>query len=145
MRVFGSEMMSYVAVLGVAAGVVCSIPPESIDFRATVRPSESSANCSFVELTVQEEAAFLRQAKDTWRKGGGSRIYADLVFAELPSEEAKPVLADAVRPSAVAPSLVKGDRTPFLPSLRAAEPERIRPLPPEDGRAFSREELLKLD
>lgn len=145
MRIFGSEMMSSVAVFGVVAGVAYSIPRESIGFRASVWPSESSADCSFVDLTAQEEAAFLRQAKDTWRKGGGSRIYADLVFAELPSEEAKPVLADIVRPPAVAPSLVEGDRTPFLPSLRAAEPERMRPLPPEDGLTFSREELLKQD
>ena len=145
MTAFGSEMSSYVSVALVTAAVVFSVPPESIGFRAEPVRTETVPSCAFVTLDAQAEAAFLRKAKETWRKSGGSRIYADLVFAELPTEAPEAILPVSARPSLAVPFVAERGRTPFLPSLRAGSPDRIAPEPAPDVQAFSREELLKID
>lgn len=144
MRIFGSEMSSYVSVLVVTAGVTASVPLDVLNFRTA--PTEPvSPVCAFVSLGAQEEAAFLRKAKDVWRKSGGSRIYADLVFAELPEERTEEVLPVSSRPVLRELPIAVRNPPPFLPSLRADAPRQIRPEPVVDEPAFSREELLKID
>lgn len=144
MRLFGSEMASYASVGAIAVGVALALPVDGFRFRARPMPGGGPV-CAYVTLDSQTEAALLKKAKDTWRRGGGSHVYADLVFADLPAEEHKSVLPESPRPRDSSVSVVERGRTPYLPSRGAKPPRRILPMEQTDELTFSRDELLKID
>lgn len=150
MKPFGSEMTSLVSVSLVTAAVVLSVPREALTFR----PSEGDANvkdglsgASFVALDERSETELLLKVRETWRKGRGERgrVYADLLFADLPEAPSKPMLSVDSRPSSAALPLVEAGRSPYLPSCCAADPVRLPNAKREADLPFPREELLKID
>lgn len=150
MSLFGSEITSLVPVTLVTAAVVLSFPREALTFRppadeANVRTG--SAGASFVTLDERTEAESLLKVRDTWRKGGGERgrVYADLLFADLPEAPNRPMLSVDSRPASAAFPLVEAGRSPYLPSRRAADPVRLPDVKREEVLPFPREELLKID
>ena len=150
MKPFGSEMTSILSVSLVTVAVVLALPPESLTFRpssgaAVSRPAAPRA--AFVTLDAQTETDVLLAVRDTWRKGSREkgRVYADLLFAELPEPPNRPVLTVESRPQAAPLPDVKTGLSPFLPSQRAADPVRLPNGPRDEPLPFSREELLKID
>ena len=115
----------------------------SFQARQDANARADGAFAAYVFMDGQAEAMFLRKAKGTWKKGG--REYVDMFVAELPEEQKQPVLTSASRTPPPPLPIVRGGRSPFLPSCRAAAPVRIPAEPAKDEPAFSRDELLKLN
>lgn len=145
MRVFGSEMISYLSVFATAAVSCALFPVEGLGFRPAPDAS-SDAGVAFVMLDAKTEDAAFRATKTSGRRqGGAGRHYAELVFAELPEAKDWDVLSSDARARPPDLPLVTSGRSAYLPSQRAAAPERIVPDEARSALPFSREELLNLD
>ena len=119
--------------------------------QSTNRRIDESKNSSiaFVTLSAAEEQEALRIAKSSLRGdiGGARRLHIDLAFGELPADEIVPVLPIEDRTRPVGLGRVAHEFSSYLPS-QAAGATGILPVAeskPVDERAFSREEMLKLN
>lgn len=148
MKRLGSEMASILTVLTVAVGIASVFPYGALAFRATSCSRVVKPTAAFVRLTPDEEARALRAAKTSWQ-GDGSGVRnarADIFFSELPAETLPTVLSERERTRTFEMPVVGCGMSPFLPSRRAAAPQRIAPPDrQEDPLPFSRKELLKID
>ena len=145
MRAFAGELASAAVVCGIAAAIVLELPSAAFSFQARqdVNARADGAFAAYVFMDGQAEAMFLRKAKGTWKKGG--REYVDMFVAELPEEQKQPVLTSASRTPPPPLPIVRGGRSPFLPSCRAPAPVRITASADKEELPFSREELLKIE
>jgi len=148
MNLFGGESSSVLSVLAVAGSLAVVFPFRTLLPAGNPAPETglSEASAAFVELDERTEADLLGRAKESWRRGETGRVSADLVFSRLPERAPEAVLSVGSRSRIPDPPVADGGRISFLPSLRAAAPERI---PTDDVRkeplTFSRKELLKID
>jgi len=148
MRLFGSECSSVLSVLATAVGIAAIFPVSALRFRPFAsEASERTSSVAFVTLDERTEADFLRIAKETWRKkaDGTGKVYANLMYAELPEGDRSPILPTAARLVMPDPPPAVGGLSPYLPSLRASAPQRIEADVQKERLPFSREELLKID
>ena len=142
-----SEVATALAVLSVPAAVAFVFPYEALLFRAT-EPPRREVGLAGVALTADQEAAAMRAAKTSWQvaEGGARRLRAEMPFAELPEAPRTSVLSAGERRRRETLGDMECGPSPYLPSRRAAPPQKIA-----DGAAvaepppFSREELLKID
>lgn len=150
MKPFGSEVVSLLGVGAVIAAMSLEMPLSAFSFKASPdddrRAKTDSSVTTFVTLDEQTEAAVIRRAKDTLRKGNaGSREYADLSFSELPEGVKAPVLSLDSRCRPPEPPPAEAGVSPYLPSSGAGVPEKIPLTAGEETLPFTREELLKID
>jgi len=148
MTLFHGEGTAILGLVLVIGGIALELPFKVFSFRPAEAPDASEeASAAFVTLTVEEETAVMRAAKDFWRREGGARkVCTDLFFEELPEAERMPVLPIECRTRTAALPAVSVPVSPFFPSQRACAPQRISADPSEeDSVTFPRDELLKIN
>ena len=146
MKGFREDILSVAAVLAVALGFASAIPRELIGFSASRdigRPSSTAASIVFLDSAAVTRA--MRATRILSRHEGGGSVAADLLAAELPGQDAEPMMPRASRFSPEQPTVVEGGIPPFLPSRRAAAPNRILAGKDVGSLPFSRDELLRLN
>ena len=162
MRSARSEIASLLTVLAVPVCMLAVYPYGALTFNGATGVSPVAAPSSgqrtsclsqpsiaFVTLSAAEEQEALRIAKSSLRGdiGGARRLHIDLAFGELPADEIVPVLPIEDRTRPVGLGRVAHEFSSYLPS-QAAGATGILPVAeskPVDERAFSREEMLKLN
>ena len=116
-------------------------------FRAEKREQESRPSCSFVVLSEAEERVALAAARTSWQVGakGVRGLRTDISSGELPPEPIRLVMPTRPKRDEVfAPVEYTPNALP--PSVAAPSPAVIAPeAAAEQKKAFSREELLKID
>lgn len=144
MRAVRKETSSILVVALISLGLGVAFPREVLSFRASA-PRAVPSGAAFVSLDAAAEAALLQSVRESWRKASGTgRLYADLVFTELPALPRLRALPIATRGRTPPLPAVADAPGPYLPSVRAPDPA---PLPPETVRrqlAFPRDELLRI-
>ena len=146
MKGFREDILSVAAVLAVALVFASAIPRELIGFSASRdigRPSSTAASIVFLDSAAVTRA--MRATRILSRHEGGGSVAADLLAAELPGQDAEPMMPRASRFSPEQPTVVEGGIPPFLPSRRAAAPNRILAGKDVGSLPFSRDELLRLN
>ena len=146
MKGLREDILSVAAVLAVALGFASAIPRELIGFsvsRDIDRPSSSAASIVFLDSAAVTRA--MRATRILSRHEGGGSVAADLLAAELPGQDAEPMMPRASRFSPEQPTVVESGIPPFLPSRRAAAPTRILAGKDVGSLPFSRDELLRLN
>lgn len=146
MKGIREDLLSVAAVLAVALVFTLAIPREVIGFfvrRDVGSPSSSVASIVFLDSAAVTRA--MRATRILSRHEGDGTVVADLLAADLPGQDAEPMMPRASRFSPEQPTVIEGGIPPFLPSRRAAAPVRI-PVGKDVGSLpFSRDELLKLN
>lgn len=150
MRRARQEFFSILATLALPLAVVASFPYGAIGFKAEQPPAVERPFAAFVTLTEEEESRATVAVKASWQSGvvAFRRIRADLSVGELPEESHGTVLELSTEALRMPEREIPVDIPPFPPTMAAPSPEKILPVPAEDGepfRGFSREELLKID
>ena len=146
MKGLREDILSVAAVLAVALSFASAVPRELIGFSASRdidRPSSSAASIVFLDSAAVTRA--MRATRILSRHEGGGSVAADLLAAELPGQDAEPMMPRASRFSPEQPTVVEGGIPPFLPSRRAAAPNRILAGKDVGSLPFSRDELLRLN
>ena len=150
-RSMRNELLSLGMVMALPAAVVAVFPKEPFSFvPAPDAPGAGEAACAFVSLGAEEEAAALANARMAWRVGaeGVRSMGFDLMDLESMQEEPARAVAevsDRTRPAP--PRAPAFDPAPLPPTLAAPPPSKIEPdgAADDDGVAFPRQELLRLD
>ena len=146
MKGFREDILSVAAVLAVVLGVASAIPRELIGFSASKDIGRSSSTvASIVFLDSASVARAMQATRILSRHEGDGTVVADLLAADLPGQDAEPMMPRASRFSPEQPTVIEGGIPPFLPSRRAAAPARIPAGKDVGSLPFSRDELLKLN
>ena len=146
MKGIREDLLSVAAVLAVALVFAAAIPREVIGFsvrRDVESPSSSVASIVFLDSASVTRA--MRATRILSRHEGDGTVVADLLAAELPGQDAEPMMPKASRFCSEQPAVIESGVPPFLPSRRAAAPARIPVGKNVGSLPFSRDELLKLN
>lgn len=148
MSVIQNELPALAVILLVTAGVVAEFPREALGFKGRSDFAQRQAACpvSLVTLDAAAEGAAMRMARNALKNGSGGRwICTDLFLSELPAAESQPLLSIESRSRPQSLPVVERGMTPYLPSMRAPAPTRIKPEEAADTLPFPRSELLKIE
>ncbi len=143
------ELYSLASVAAIPVALFLIFPFEAVGFRAAPDGVPSPASCAFVALTEEEAARAVSNARAAWRVNaeGVRSLHADLSVAAMPEEPHGAVMTAAEREPLPRPRIVSYEADPLPPTMAADAPGRIpaEEASPDDGLAFPRTDLLKLD
>ena len=147
-RPLRNEIYSLMAVLVVPFAIGLVFPYESFNYTPASTDDPAASSCAFVYLTADEENSALTASRTAWKVNidGTRGLHADLSVSELPEDDARDVMDISERRTFPPAALVRLPYTPLPPTLAAGKAERLAPEPTtDDGVAFPRSELLKID
>ena len=147
LRSLKHEAISLLEIAVIPAAIAFVFPYEAVGFRAEKREPESRSSCSFVVLSEEEERVALAAARTSWQVGakGVRGLRTDISSGELPPAPIRLVMPTRPKRDEV---FTPVEYTPnaLPPTVAAPAPATIAPEEAlEQKRAFSREELLKID
>ena len=147
LRSLKHEAISLLEIAVIPAAIAFVFPYEAVGFRAEKREPESRSSCSFVVLSEEEERVALAAARTSWQVGakGVRGLRTDISSGELPPAPIRLVMPTRSKRDEV---FTPVEYTPnaLPPTVAAPAPAKIAPEEAlEQKRAFSREELLKID
>lgn len=147
-RPLRNEIYSLVAVLAVPFLIGLVFPYESFNRQPAPDAVPKDPSCAFVYLTADEESSAMTASRTAWKvdMAGTRGLHADLSVSEIPEEEARDVMDVSERRPFPSPGVIRLPYTPLPPTMAAGKAERLAPVETgDDGVAFPRSELLKLD
>ncbi len=144
------ELYSLASVLAIPVALCFIFPVEAIGFRAAPDPAVGApASCAFVVLTEEEAARAVSDARAAWRvdAAGVRRLRVDLSVVTMPEEPHGAVMKATERERIPPPRILSPTTEPLPPTRAAERPEKISAPDDssDDGFAFPRKDLLKLD
>ena len=147
LRSLKHEAISLLEIAVIPAAIAFVFPYEAVGFRSEKREPESRSSCSFVVLSEEEERVALAAARTSWQVGakGVRGLRTDISSGELPPAPIRLVMPTRPKRDEV---FTPVEYTPnaLPPTVAAPAPATIAPEEAlEQKRAFSREELLKID
>ena len=147
LRSLRHEAISLLEVAVIPVAIAFVFPYEAVGFHADKRNQESGPSCAFVVLSEAEERVALAAARTSWQVGakGVKGLRTDISSGELPPAPIRLVMPTRPKRDEVfAPVEYMPNALP--PSVAAPAPAKIAPeAAAEQKKAFSREELLKID
>lgn len=143
------EAYSLASILAIPVALALSFPRSAVAFSAAEGALPGEATCAFATLSEDDEREALAAARAAWKVSAEDvrSVRLDLSIDSVPEDAATSVSTIAERGRIAPAASVSLDEPALPPTLAAPPPAQIAADPGsgEDGVAFSRDELLRID